>query len=215
MRTFVKIWMSTLVLVFAYSTLDAQSTNKQLKKDLKSKVEKDCRKEAKRLQKEGWKVMPGKLSIERQIQEGRFSELNKDEDGNPLYFTATHQAKGGNYSAAQKIANDRARMGLAENISTTFSELVKEKLANTDYGEGDIETIDEFVSTNKNLVSLSLQGVLNVVEIYRESGNMVEVQVMVKVKMADALKAAKKAYGDKLRQKSEKLAKELDEIVKY
>lgn len=215
MRTFVKIWMSTLVLVFAYSTLDAQSTNKQLKKDLKSKVEKDCRKEAKRLQKEGWKVMPGKLSIERQIQEGRFSELNKDEDGNPLYFTATHQAKGGNYSAAQKIANDRARMGLAENISTTFSELVKEKLANTDYGEGDIETIDEFVSTNKNLVSLSLQGVLNVVEIYRESGKMVEVQVMVKVKMADALKAAKKAYGDKLRQKSEKLAKELDEIVKY
>lgn len=215
MRTFVKIWMSTLVLVFAYSTLDAQSTNKQLKKDLKSKVERDCRKEAKRLQKEGWKVMPGKLSIERQIQEGRFSELNKDEDGNPLYFTATHQAKGGNYSAAQKIANDRARMGLAENISTTFSELVKEKLANTDYGEGDIETIDEFVSTNKNLVSLSLQGVLNVVEIYRESGKMVEVQVMVKVKMADALKAAKKAYGDKLRQKSEKLAKELDEIVKY
>lgn len=215
MRTFVKIWMSTLVLVFVYSTLDAQSTNKQLKKDLKSKVERDCRKEAKRLQKEGWKVMPGKLSIERQIQEGRFSELNKDEDGNPLYFTATHQAKGGNYSAAQKIANDRARMGLAENISTTFSELVKEKLANTDYGEGDIETIDEFVSTNKNLVSLSLQGVLNVVEIYRESGNMVEVQVMVKVKMADALKAAKKAYGDKLRQKSDKLAKELDEIVKY
>lgn len=52
-------------------------------------------------------------------------------------------------------------------------------------------------------------------EIYRESGNMVEVQVMVKVKMADALKAAKKAYGDKLRQKSDKLAKELDEIVKY
>lgn len=215
MRTFVKIWISALVMVFAYSTLDAQSTNKQLKKDLKSKVERDCRKEAKRLQKEGWKVMPGKLSIERQIQEGRFSELNKDEDGNPLYFTATHQAKGGNYSAAQKIANDRARMGLAENISTTFSELVKEKLANTDYGEGDIETIDEFVSTNKNLVSLSLQGVLNVVEIYRESGNMVEVQVMVKVKMADALKAAKKAYGDKLRQKSDKLAKELDEIVKY
>lgn len=210
-----KIWISALVMVFAYSTLDAQSTNKQLKKDLKSKVERDCRKEAKRLQKEGWKVMPGKLSIERQIQEGRFSELNKDEDGNPLYFTATHQAKGGNYSAAQKIANDRARMGLAENISTTFSELVKEKLANTDYGEGDIETIDEFVSTNKNLVSLSLQGVLNVVEIYRESGNMVEVQVMVKVKMADALKAAKKAYGDKLRQKSDKLAKELDEIVKY
>lgn len=117
--------------------------------------------------------------------------MNKDEDGNPLYFTATHQAKGGNYSAAQKIANDRARMGLAENISTTFSELVKEKLANTDYGEGDIETIDEFVSTNKNLVSLSLQGVLNVVEIYRESGNMVEVQVMVKVKMADAHESGK------------------------
>lgn len=215
MRTFVRVWISALILIFAYSTLDAQSTNKQLKKDLKSKVEKDCRKEAKRLKKEGWKVMPGKLPIERQIQEGRYSELNKDENGNPLYFTATHQAKGGNYSAAQKIASDRARMGLAENISTTFSGLIKEKLASTDYGDGDIETIDEFVSTNKNLVSLSLQGISNVVELYRESGNVVEVQIMVKVKMADALKAVKKVYQDKLRQKSEGLAKELDEIIKY
>lgn len=215
MKTMIKVCVCTLALFFVWSTAEAQSSDKQLKKDLKSKVEKDCRKTAKKLEKEGWKVMPGKLPLERQIQDSRYAELDKDKDGEKLYLTGTHKSVGGNYSAAKKIADDRARMEVAENINTTLSELIKGKLSNTDYGEKDIEVIDEFVSANKNLVSVSLQGVFPVLEIYREKDGTVEVQVMVKTNAKDAMKLAKKAYRDKLYQQSEQLAKELDEILPY
>lgn len=215
MKTTIKVIICSLVLFFAYSTVGAQSSSKELKKDLKAKVEKDCRKTAKKLEKEGWKVMPGKLSLERQIQDSRYAELDKDKNGEKMYFTGTHKSIGGNYSAAKKIADDRARTELAEHISTTISELIKGKLSNTDYGEKDIEVIDEFVSANKNLVSVALQGVFPVLEIYREKDDKTEVQVMVKTNAAEALKLAKKAYRDKLYQQSADLAKELDQLLPY
>lgn len=215
MKTTIKVFICSLVLLFAYSTVDAQSSDKTLKKDLKAKVEKDCRKTAKKLEKEGWKVMPGKLPLERQIQDSRYAELDKDKNGEKMYFTGTHKTIGGNYSAAKKIADDRARTELAGHISATISELIKGKLSSTDYGDKDIEVIDEFVSANKNLVSVALQGVFPVLEIYREKDDKTEVQVMVKTNAAEALKLAKKAYRDKLYQQSADLAKELDQLLPY
>lgn len=215
MKTTIKVFICSLVLLFAYSSVDAQSSDKTLKKDLKAKVEKDCRKTAKKLEKEGWKVMPGKLPLERQIQDSRYAELDKDKNGEKMYFTGTHKTIGGNYSAAKKIADDRARTELAGHISATISELIKGKLSSTDYGDKDIEVIDEFVSANKNLVSVALQGVFPVLEIYREKDDKTEVQVMVKTNAAEALKLAKKAYRDKLYQQSADLAKELDQLLPY
>lgn len=215
MKKMLSLIVCVLAVAFTCPTVDAQSSAKTLKKELKSKVEKDCRKTAKKLEKEGWKVMPGKLPLAKQMQESRFAEIDKDKNGEKLYFTGTHKATGGNYSAAKKIADDRARMEIAEHVNATISELVKGKLSSTNYGEGDIETIDEFVSSNKNLVSATLNGVYPVLEIYREKDNLVEVQVMVKANAADAVKNAKKVYRDELNKKSEKLAKELDEIVTY
>lgn len=216
MKTLFKVLLCSLALMVTCQMADAQSTNKELKKDLKSKVEKDCRKTAKSLLKEGWKIMPGKLPLERQIQDSRYAELDQDKNGERLYITATHQAVGGNYSAAKKIADDRAHMELAANISSTLSEMVKGKLSNTNYGENDIELIDEFISSNKNLVSVRLQSIFPVLEIYREKDNgAYEVRVMVKVNAADALKAAKHAYREELYKKSEDLAKELDAILPY
>lgn len=215
MKTMHQLLISVVAVLLVCSTAQAQSSAKELKKDLKAKVEKDCRKTAKQLEKEGWKVMPGKLPLERQIQDSRYAELDTDNNGEKLYLTATHKAVGENYSAAKKIADDRAASELAERVSKTISEMIKGKLSSTDYGDGDIETIDEFISANKNLVSVSLEGVFPVLEIYREKDNKVEVQVMVKVNAAKALKAAKKAYRDKLYQQSADLAKELDELLPY
>lgn len=215
MKTTNRLIIGVVTVLLACTAAQAQSSEKELKKDLKAKVEKDCRKTAKQLEKEGWKVMPGKLPLEKQVQASRYAELDTDKDGEKLYLTATHRAVGGNYSAAKKIADDRATTELAERVSKTISEMVKGKLSSTDYGDGDIETIDEFVSANKNLVSVSLESVFPILEIYREKDNKVEVMVMVKSNAAKALKAAKKAYKDKLYQQSADLAKELDELLPY
>lgn len=213
MKTLLKVSLCLCAFIFVAFIAEAQSGSKSLKKELKAKVEKDCKKEAKQLAKEGWKVMPGKLSIEKQIQEGRLAELSKDEEGSPLYLIATHQAKGGNYSAAQKIAYDRARQQLAGSISVNLTELIKNNVANTNLGNDDIELIDEFISTSQNLVSLSLQGVSTVLEIYRENENATEVQVMIKVDRNDALKLAKSMLKSKLGKESEELFKKLDALM--
>lgn len=215
MKTLLKNSFCLCAFMLVVMAAMAQLDDKALKKELKAKVEKDCKREAKQLAKDGWKVMPGKLSIEKQIQEGRLFELAEDEDGKPIYLTATHKAKGGNYSAAQKIAYDRACQQLAGNITTNFTELIENNVSNTDLGDNDVELIDEFISTSKNMVSLSLQGVSTVVEIYREAGNLTEVQVMVKVDMKDAMKSAQKVLREKFQEQSETLTKELDRLLNF
>ena len=156
MKTLLKVSLCLCAFIFVAFIAEAQSGSKSLKKELKAKVEKDCKKEAKQLAKEGWKVMPGKLSIEKQIQEGRLAELSKDEEGSPLYLIATHQAKGGNYSAAQKIAYDRARQQLAGSISVNLTELIKNNVANTNLGNDDIELMnkvyDRILNTYKTII---------------------------------------------------------------
>ena len=47
---------------------ERQEIQKMAKKDLKAKVDKNTRKEAKRLKKEGWQVKPGALPLEKQLE---------------------------------------------------------------------------------------------------------------------------------------------------
>ena len=47
---------------------ERQEVQKLAKKDLKAKVDKNTRKEAKRLKKEGWQVKPGALPLEKQLE---------------------------------------------------------------------------------------------------------------------------------------------------
>lgn len=190
--------------------------NKQLKKDLTSRVEKDSRKTAKEYEKQGWKVMPGKLPLERQIQESRYAELQEDEAGQRVYLTGTHMATGGNYSAAKKIADSRAKTELAEQLNSRIDQIIKDNISNKNYGEGDIEVIDKFISINKGLVSARLNQAIPVLEIFREGANNIyEVQVFFKIDAKSAIKETKKLYRTELSKESEALAKTLDEILPY
>lgn len=192
----------------------AQKTDKELKKELKAKADKDSRKTAKQLKKEGWKVQPGKMPIEKQVQAAKYAELDVNEKGEKRFFIGTHQATGGNYSAAKQIADNRARLELAQNISTDIKQKIQEQLANTDYGDGDLVVIDEFVSANTSLISAQLSGVTPVLEIYREGkNNQYEVQVVVKIDADKALKDAKRGLSGGLKEKSEKLAQDLDKLL--
>lgn len=213
MKTLLKIGVCLLTCICISLTTEAQTDSKALKKELKTKVEKDCRKEAKQLAKEGWRVMPGKLSMEKQIQEGRLTDLSKDEEGNPIYLTATHQVKAKNYSAAQKIAYDRARQQLASSLCNDITALVKDNLAQSDLGDNDLELIDEYISSSQNLVSLSLRDVSTIVEIFREKDDITEMRVMLKIKIKDALENAKQILKQNLKKKSEDLAKKLDDLL--
>lgn len=214
MKKLITVLMCAAAVICGTQVSAQQKNDKELKKELKERVDKECRKDAKVLEKEGWKVMPGKLSIERQLQESRYAQLQEDDKGEAYYIVGTHMAKGGNYTAAKKIADSRAMTEIAEKVSSQIGEIVKENIANHDYGEGDIEVIDKFVSSNKHLVNSRLTGAIPLLEMYRESGNgTYEVNVSIAVKAKDAIRAAKAMYVSELAKESEKLAEELDKML--
>lgn len=213
-KNVVNMLLCTLVLLVASPSGYAQDNTKELKKDLTSRVEKDARKTAKTYEKEGWKVMPGKLPLERQIQDSRYAELEKDEQGKRVYLTGTHMATGGNYSAAKKIADSRAKTELAEQLNSRIDEIIKDNVSNNDYGDKDIEVIDKCISANKHLVSARLNEAIPVLEIFREgTNNTYEVQVFYKIEAKSAIKNTKMLYRTELSKESEELAKKLDELL--
>ena len=194
----------------------AQKSDKELKKDLKARIDRESKKDAKQLAKEGWKVQPGKLSLERQIQEAKYAELDTNDNGEKRFFIGTHQASGGNYSAAKQIADSRARTELAQSVYSSVAQKIKEQVSSTDFGGKDFQVIDEYVSASQSLVSAQLQGVTPVLEIFREGKNgSYEVKVLVKMDADKALKQAKAGLMNGLKDKTDQLAKDLDKLLPY
>ena len=209
-------WTLLSLIVMAAPAM-AQQSSKELKKELRAKVERDCRKDAKQLEKDGWKVMPGKLPIEKQMQNARFAELDTGEEtGEQLYFIGTHKALGGNYSAAKQIADTRARGEIAQQVNSAIAQKTTSQVASTDLGDNDTELVDELVAGSKTIVSAQLQGVVPVLEIYREGQNgQYEVQVTLKADYAKTMKAVKSALKNELKNKSEQLIIDLDKVLPY
>lgn len=217
MKTTIKALLCAMaIMVAAPAVSNAQMTQKELKKELNKKVDKDSRKEAKALKKDGWKVMPGKLPLDKQIQAAKYSELDKNAEGASRYFTGTHQAIGGNYSAAKQIADNRAYLELAQSVYNDIARKVKDQVASNNFGGKDIEVIDEFISANQSLVSAQLQGAESVIEMYREKDHgQYEVRVFVRIDAEKALKMSKNGYYNLLKEKSQELANTLDKMLDY
>lgn len=204
-----------LAAVVAMCSVDAlaQKSDKELKKELRERVNRECVKEAKKMAKEGWKVMPGKLPLERQIQEARYAELDTDAEGQKMFFVGTHQATGGNYSAAKQICDTRARVEIAQQVGAAVAQQVKDQMSSRNLGDGDLELVDQTLSASTTQVAAKLSGVTPVVEMFRElAGGKYEVRVVVAAPYKATLKAAKSALMDNLKKSTEKLSVDVDKM---
>lgn len=215
MKTFLRISFFALALLIGAPCIHAQKSEKELKKELKKKADKTSRKEAKEYIKQGWEVMPGRLPLEKQLQESKYAQIDENENGTRRYFVGSHEAIGGNYSAAKQIADNRAHVELAQQVYNEISRLVKDQVSNENYGNKNITAIDEFISANKGVVQGQLQGVESVLEMYKKRADgTYEVRVFARIDAEKAMRMSKNGYYNLLKQKSEELAKELDEILK-
>ena len=78
----------TMVLAFAMSmTVSAQAFDKAHMKEIK--------KEVKKYEKEGWKVVPGSLSLTDQLVRSKKAELEEDVEGNPKWTVGVASSVGG------------------------------------------------------------------------------------------------------------------------
>lgn len=203
-----------LSLVVAAPLAYAQKSDRELRRELSKNADKASRKEAKQYTKEGWGVMPGKLPLDQQIRNAKYSELDENADGTVRYFTGSDKSTGGNYTAAKQIAHSRAASDIAGKVYTEIRRLVDDRVANDNFGGKDVTVIDEFISANKHVVEAELQGIETVVEMFREIGDgKYEMYVLVRIDAQKALQMCKKGYYNLLRQKSQQLADEFDKML--
>ena len=187
---------------------------KQSKKELEEKATKAARKEAKKLSKEGWKVAPGALPLEKQLDRSYLMQYQFDADGFPEYIFGEATSIGGNYDAAKMQALELAKQNLAGQIQTEVTALIENTVSNEQMDQSDAASITRSVVASKNLISQSLGRVIPVVETYRVvNGNQREVRVYIAYSKDMAKAAAKEAVKKDLEKRGDELHNKLDQLL--
>lgn len=195
---------------------ERQEVQKLAKKDLKAKVDKNTRKEAKRLKKEGWQVKPGALPLEKQLERSYLMQYEFDANLFPKYIMGEASSVGENYDAAKVAANSLAVTNLAGNIQTEVTALLENTVANKQLSPEEAASISETVMSSKNLISQSIGRTVPVMECFRiNSKKNHEVLVRIAYNSEMAKEAAKKAVREELEKKGQNLHEQLDKALGF
>ena len=193
---------------------ERQEVAKASKKELNEKASKAARKEAKRLSKEGWKVAPGALPLEKQLDKSYMMQYQYDADGYPQFIMAEAMSVGGNYDAAKMQALELAKQNLAGQIQTEITALIENTVANEQMDQSEAASITRSVLAAKNLISQSIGRIVPVVETYRVvNGNNRDVLIRIAYSQDMAKAAAKKAIKQDLEVRGDSLHNKLDELL--
>jgi hypothetical protein len=177
---------------------------------LKEKASKDARKEAKRLQKEGWQAFPGGLPMDKQVDRVYMYLESFDDDLNPQYVDGSGTATGESYAAAQAQATELARIELASKIGSEATGIIDNMLGNKMLANDQAASVTTYLSENKTIFSQKLGRVQTPLQLRRELKNKnKEVTVRMIAKRADILEIAKQAIRDQLEKDGKQLSDEL------
>ncbi len=221
-----KIFAVAMMLLVAVSSMNAQNQKQILKerqeiaklskKELNSRATKSARKAAKTYVKEGWKVAPGALPLEKQLDRAYGMQYEYDDNAYPRYIMAEAMSIGENYDAAKMQALELAKQNLAGQVQTEITALVESSVANKQLSDEEAASLTETISASKNLISQSIGRVIPVVECYRVLSNRnKEVRVQIAYNSKMALETAKGAVREELKKKGDNLHEQLDKIMGF
>ncbi len=196
---------------------ERKDVSKFTKEQLKEKASKDARKESKRLKKEGWKVAPGSLPLEKQLDRVYTMQFEMDlNTGFPKFIKGEAMSTGGNYDAAKMQAINLAKIELAGNIQTEVMGLIENRVGNKQLSPEEAESTSESVMGAKNAIAQSIGQTIVALEIYRDLHNKnKEVRVIIMYNAEMAKTAAKKAIREDLEKKADNLVDQLDNILGF
>jgi hypothetical protein len=223
MKKLVMVAISLIIACSSSFAVDAkdirkerQEISKLAKKELAARVDKTTKKEARRLQKEGWVVSPGALPLEKQLERSYLMEYEYTEDLYPKYIMANAQSIAEHYDAAKTAATALAITNLAGQIQTEVTALVENTVANKQLSGEDAASISETLMGSKNLISQSIGRTIAVVECYRIlKNNNREVMVRLAYNGDMAKEMTKKILRDELEKKGQKLHDQLDKVLGF
>ena len=210
------ILLMLLMLTFTSVTVIAQQDTKALTKKIKKKAVKEARKEAKRFKKEGYKVTPGALPMEKQIETAWMRQYETAEDGYPLYIVASGNSVANTTSAAKLQATELAKLELAGSISTQVAALIENSIANQQLNSEEAASVTKTVAASKNIIAQELGRSLTLFEIYRTLKNKnVEVNVRIAYNSKKAEEVAQKTIKKKLEEETEITHDKLEKLMKW
>jgi hypothetical protein len=196
---FMLIFVSTVLIAFPQNQKDAKDERKELKGQIKENATRSARKEAKKMQKDGWVVTAGALPLDKQLDEAWMKQYEKDDIGYPKYIVANGNAIGTNYSAAKNQALNLAKVELAGLIATQVAGLAENSVANQDLSKEEAASVVKTVEASKNIIAQEIGRVIPLLEVYKELKNKnVEVQVRIAYNVAMAAEAMRAKIVKKL-----------------
>ena len=195
---------------------ERQALAKLSKEEINAKASKSARVEAKKLVKEGWKVAPGSMPIEKQLDRRWKMQVEQDEDGFPKYIMGQAASKGGNYDAARMQALNLAKIELAGNIATEVTALIESDVENNQMDANEAQSVTESVMGSVNTIAQSIGRTIVVSDFYRELSNKnVEVSIVLFYNGQMAKEAAKKAIKDDMMKRGDVLVNKLEKLLGF
>lgn len=183
----------------------AKMATKEIEKYICSVV----KKEVKRMQKEGWKPLPGTLSLA--IQEDELYRRRFESQGNfPRYILGQGSSKSKTLNQARQQAITNASMDLASNIGTEVVSLTETSESNAEYSAEEQQSLEKFVQNTQTMVRQYLGRTEVIFEAYRVVDGTTEVVVYV---CCDGTKA-KEAILNSIGEDSSKLRNKLENLMK-
>ena len=193
--------------------------NKINRKLLDQKPTKDAKKQAKKLQKEGWLVPAGEQSIEQQLTKAQLmgEELMADENGasTKRYIMQSAMQTSGSYNAGYAAARAAAQTELAGLLKTEIVSAFQQKIDNAQNSTINATTVDKFNQRTKGIIDQALTNAISCVKIYRRlQNNNFEVQVRLAFDKKELAARLKRNMQKELEQEGdEELNGIVDEIL--
>lgn len=182
-------------------------------KDLYKKPEKLVKKEAKKLTKEGWKTMD--LPIQKQLERTYERLWQTDDYGYDKYISKTIEVVGQSYSAALRMAENNAKLGIAADMGTLVQSLAQLNLANKEISPEQAVSVSQSVEKVKLIVNGKLGRVITSTTLYKMNRDVYRVRVTVLYSQEAALQAAQAAAQQALKEDMKVNDAEFDALFGY
>lgn len=194
-----KKYLFLLLTLFVFTSISAQ----QLPKSTLKQIEKDSKKAAKDFEKQGWKVLPGSLSIQMQEMEAMKATMERDNLGDKKYIVERGQSSGETYNAAKLGAIQAAKLQIATSLEQEFAGNLTQLLANNGAAGVSVESVE---SNIKSIIDKKLGKVITLTEMYQQKGpKEYIVSVTVAYDNQQAIEIAKESIRQALEEETRNL----------
>lgn len=172
-----------------------QEAGAQTKKFKLIKVSRDTKREVKKLEKEGWKNIPGDMPIGQQLNNAWTKEAELDDEGFPKWVVATGESVAEFQSTAEMQSLELAKLNLVRLLESQMRSVVETEQANNRLDAKTAASISKTMEVATNKVSKKLSRVMPIVKMQRE----VKKNTQMQVKIAYSYALAQKAILDEMK----------------